>query len=84
MQIVPPFQSLMANLPAGREYHQSSISELPVISESTLASLRGPPESKEPAWVASDDSDSDDNADPVGAFPGTAKNYDVSGRNSVF
>jgi hypothetical protein len=75
----------MAGMPSGREYHKSTTFALPQLSGQTLASLRGPPEPKSTRYD-SDDSGSDgpDTEDPVGALPGTGKDYAESSGRVLF
>ncbi len=87
MQKIPSFQALLASMPSGRECQQPTTFSIPLLPESALAALRGPPEPKSSGWVDSDESGSNegDSTDPVGAFPGTAKNYSAGvGSSTIF
>ena len=85
VQTVPPHEPLLASLPSGREYHSPKPFQPPSLDDATLATIRAPPESKEDGFEEYND-DSEEEAesaqDPVGAFPGTGKQY--SGNPAYF
>ena len=83
MQIIPPSDTLLANMPSGREYHIPQEYTIPELSEEELSRMRAPPD---PAEFYKDDEDSasdDEQTDPVGAFPGTGSEYGAS-KNQYF
>jgi hypothetical protein len=78
MQIVPPFEPLLSNMPSGREYHQRQEYQRPMLEEDALSRMRAPPDPSEASKYRDrpQDSDSEDETeDPVGAFPGTRQDY---------
>jgi hypothetical protein len=75
MQIVPPFEPLLALLPSGREYHKPQEFVLPELDEDVLARMRAPPDPRDAADFV-DDSESDvEREEPPGTFPGTQRDY---------
>lgn len=80
MQVIPQFESLLSSLPTGREFHKPQEYIAPIIEEDVLGRMRAPPNySEAAAYRNEEDSQSDTEAqDPVGAFPGTANDYNGS------
>ncbi|KAL1305716.1 hypothetical protein AAFC00_007303 [Neodothiora populina] len=79
VQIVAPFEPLLAAMPSGREYHTLKTYTPPALDGHVLASMRAPPDPAQHAYTATE-ADSGDEADyppvePVGAFPGTGTEY---------
>ncbi|GAB7356191.1 hypothetical protein MBLNU459_g6777t1 [Dothideomycetes sp. NU459] len=79
VQAVPPWEPLLASMPSGREYHTPKTYSPPTLDRETLHLMRAPPDPDLRAFTGNE-VDSDDgvaaasNA-PVGAFPGTAREY---------
>lgn len=75
-QAIPPADPLVANMPSGREVHQTKPYMPPTLDEDTLASLRAPPErSLEGTMMSGDDSSSEEEgvkgeSSLPGALPG--------------
>lgn len=79
VQLVPPFEPLLATMPSGREFHTPQAYNPPVLDSEVLAQMRAPPEPDEKAFRG-EEADSGDElvygeSEPVGAFPGTAGDY---------
>ena len=81
IQIVPPSDPLLANLPSGRDVFNAAPYQPPRLDEDILSRMRAPPDPVERERGA-DDSDSEEESevqrDPVGAFPGTKDEYTQS------
>jgi hypothetical protein len=79
MQIVPPSEQLVADLPSGREYHKPQAFMPPVLDDDVLAKMRAPPDPQDVGasyGAGNDDSGSEDEREqPPGAFPGTQRDY---------
>lgn len=81
VQPVPPFESLLAAMPSGREYHTPKPYTPPTLDPDILARMRAPPAPHECAFTGTeaDSGDEDERGGvdeaPVGAFPGTAGEY---------
>jgi len=78
MHTIPPSQPLIADLPGGRDFHKPQSYISPALGEDVLTNLRAPPDPNELAAYREgfDDSASESEYnDPVGAFPGTSKDY---------
>lgn len=77
MQIIPQFEPLLSNLPSGREFHKAQDYAPPRLEEDVLMRMRAPPDySEAAAYKQTEDSNSDEeDSGPVGAFPGTANDY---------
>jgi hypothetical protein len=87
MQIIPPFESLLSNMPSGREYHQRQDYQKPMLEEDALARMRAPPDPVDSSRYRdpTQDSDSEDeDEDPVGAFPGTRNDYTPSSSSTYY
>ena len=87
VQLVPPLEPLIANMPSGREYHTPKKYEPPTLDETTIMTMRGPPDPSEldraRAGGEHSDDEGDNRGDPVGAFPGTKSEY-VSSSSSYY
>ncbi|KAH8586604.1 hypothetical protein B0O99DRAFT_60694 [Bisporella sp. PMI_857] len=84
-QIVPPFASLIGNMPSGREIHSLKPFIPPVLDSSVLESMRAPPDRADD--YGSDDASSDDEREsqaPVGTFPGTSGDYSRSSTSNYY
>ena len=78
MQIVPPFEPLLASMPSGREYHTPKPYQPPSLEASVIERMRAPPDPTElglNSIAADSGSDDDESSEPVGAFPGTEHEY---------
>jgi hypothetical protein len=77
MQLIPKFQDLLSKLPAKREFHGDVSYKPSLLTNETLVRMRAPPEySLASAYKDDEDSQSDlEPTDPVGAYPGTAQDY---------
>jgi hypothetical protein len=64
----------MATIPTGREIHSLKPFSPPVLENSDLDAMRGPPDRKDD-YGGDASSDEDIERDPVGAFPGTRDDY---------
>ncbi|KAK3690799.1 hypothetical protein LTR37_018973 [Vermiconidia calcicola] len=88
VQVVPPFEPLLANMPSGREYHSPQVYQPPTLDADTLAQLRAPPDPTEYAFRGDEeDSGGEDSYrknEPVGAFPGTGPEYSRSATASSY
>jgi hypothetical protein len=89
VQLVPPFEPLLASMPSGREYHTPQQYSPPVLDTETLMRMRAPPEPDEKAFGGEeDDSGGEDGlgqrSEPVGAFPGTAGDYGRSATSNSY
>lgn len=79
VQLVPPSDTLLANMPLGRDIHTPKPYISPSLDEDVLARMRAPPD-EDDLKARNDGSDSSDedgsgSKDPVGAFPGTKGEY---------
>lgn len=87
VQIVPPHEPLLANMPSGREYHSSQPYQPPSLDADVLVQMRAPPEPEEKAFrgVEADSGDEEAfDAPPVGAFPGTGGEYGRSATSNSY
>lgn len=77
IQVVPPSDPLLANLPSGRDVFDVEPYVTPKLEEDVLSRMRAPPDLIQ--HDGANDSDSNDESeariDPVGAFPGTKDGY---------
>lgn len=79
-QPVPPFQPLLAGMPSGREYHTPKQYKPPTLDDDVLASMRRQPDPSQNAFTGDEDDSGDEGriaGDPIGAFPGTARQYEA-------
>lgn len=87
VQLVPPHEPLLANMPSGREYHTPQPYQPPTLDADVLVQMRAPPEPEEEAFrgVEADSGDEEVfNAPPVGAFPGTGGEYGRSATSNSY
>lgn len=88
VQLVPPFEPLLAGMPSGREYHVPKAWDPPALSSDVLVRMRAPPTPGEKAFRGEeDDSGGEDGyarVEPVGAFPGTGNDYTRSTTSSTY
>lgn len=93
VQVVPPFEPLLAGMPSGRDYHKSVPDYVPPKLDSvTIRSLRAPLGPDDIAFRGNEiDSDGDENTyadnsanEPAGAFPGTGAEYRASTAQSYY
>ncbi|KAM3415333.1 hypothetical protein BST61_g8862 [Cercospora zeina] len=61
VQLVPPYEPLLAQMPSGREYHTPQPYQPPTLDTDVLAQMRAPPEPDEKAFRG-DEEDSGDEA----------------------
>lgn len=79
--MVPPFEPLLAAMPSGREYHTPKPYVPPTLDPAEVARMRAPPDPGQSAFTGDEDDSGDEGGprvDPVGAFPGTAQQYEPS------
>ena len=74
VQIVPDWKLLMAEMPSGMNIPVEEKWKMPVLSEEELAGMRAPPED-DGGVSSSEDEGSGREKVPVGAFPGTDRDY---------
>lgn len=82
VQAIPAFEPLLATMPSGREYHSPKPYIPPSLDPSILNTLRAPVDPSERAFLGAEDDSGDDGqvgGDPVGAFPGTSRQYGSAG-----
>jgi hypothetical protein len=90
VQIVPPFEPLLASMPSGREYHTPQPYNPPNLDPATLSQMRAPPDPDEAAFRGEEEDSGGEEAygaargDPVGAFPGTGNDYTRSGTSNSY
>ncbi|KAJ9603215.1 hypothetical protein H2200_012510 [Cladophialophora chaetospira] len=77
-QLIPEWKPLLATLPSGMNMPVQERWKPAVLEEDELASMRGPPDEDEPTAANSSDEEGVSKA-PVGAFPGTQKDYGGGG-----
>jgi len=68
-------------MPSGREYHTAKSYVPPTLDSGELARMRAPPDPSHNAFTGDEDDSGDEGGfrgDPVGAFPGTAQQYEPS------
>ncbi|KAF2209335.1 hypothetical protein CERZMDRAFT_47229 [Cercospora zeae-maydis SCOH1-5] len=80
VQLVPPYEPLLARMPSGREYHTPQPYQPPSLDPDVLAQMRAPPEPDEKAFRGDEEDSGNEGIygegnEPVGAFPGTAGDY---------
>lgn len=81
VQLIPPSEPLLANMPSGRDVHTPKPYVPPSLDEDILIRMRAPPDHEDELQKAGDASSSDEEGrskssqDPVGAFPGTREAY---------
>lgn len=73
-QQVPPFEPLLANLPLGRDVHQTKVYEPPALDADILERMRAPPDEDGASSLFENDSSGDEvpsksNNNLPGAFP---------------
>ncbi|KAK8213489.1 hypothetical protein M8818_002791 [Zalaria obscura] len=81
VQLVPPFEPLLASMPSGREYHTPKPFVAPSLEPDVLARMRAPPDPEDDGFRGNEEDSDDENtttpSDPVGAFPGTRQHYEA-------
>ena len=75
VQIVPEWKPLMLAIPSGMNMSVQEKWRMPVLGEEVVAGMRALPDD-EGVVDSSDDEDCGREGGPVGAFPGTKKDYD--------
>jgi hypothetical protein len=78
-QLVPEWKPLLATLPSGMNMPVAERWKPAVLEENELASMRAPLEEGEPAAGSSSEDEGGVSKEPVGAFPGTQRDYDGGG-----
>ncbi|PNS18576.1 pH-response regulator protein palC [Sphaceloma murrayae] len=80
VQAVPPFEPLLAQMPSGREYHTPTPYSPPTLPPEVLNSMRSPIDPSQGVYTGMEDDSGDEEAvaPPVGAFPGTERQYNAS------
>ena len=90
VQLVPPYEPLLASMPSGREYHSPQPYMPPTLDPGTLAQMRAPPDPNEAAFRGEEEDSGGEegyggrSGDPVGAFPGTGGDYARSGTSNSY
>ncbi|WPG98923.1 pH-response regulator protein palC [Acrodontium crateriforme] len=88
VQLVPPYEPLLASMPSGREYHTTQPYTPPSLDASALALMRAPPEPDERAFRGEeDDSGKEDQfqgRSAPGAFPGSGAEYGRSATSNSY
>ncbi|KAF1989735.1 pH-response regulator protein palC [Aulographum hederae CBS 113979] len=82
VQLIPPSEPLLANLPSGREYHNPKPYQPPMLAADVIVRMRAPPDPSDAAFRDNEDdsgAEDDGQIDPVGVFPGTKTDYAASG-----
>lgn len=79
VQLVPEWKPLLAMLPSGMNMPIEERWKPALLEEPELAAMRAPPEDDGIGDAASTDEDEGNPSDPVGAFPGTRREYGESG-----
>lgn len=78
---VPPYEPLLAGMPSGRDFHSPKAWVPPALDEGVLESMRVMPDSGRAAFRGTEEDSGDEDgriggpAEPVGAFPGTGREY---------
>ncbi|KAK4560693.1 hypothetical protein LTR86_005271 [Recurvomyces mirabilis] len=92
VQLVPPFEPLLASLPSGREYHSPQPFQPPVLGSDTLAQMRAPPDPGEAAFGGNEEDSGGEedygrrtaaSATP-GAFPNVGGDYARVGTSNSY
>lgn len=78
IQSIPPFESLLASMPSGREIHSSPTYVAQELETDVLERLRAPPDAENARALAKDDDSSEDEAQ-VDGLPGTFPSGVASG-----
>lgn len=96
IQIVPPWEPLLANMPSGREYHSQTAWRPMEMDQDALVRMRAPPEPEERAFRGVEADSGDDEEEhggkgensnksaAIGAFPGTGGEYSRSGTSTSY
>ncbi|KAK5130908.1 hypothetical protein LTR08_001571 [Meristemomyces frigidus] len=90
VQLVPPYEPLLASMPSGREYHSPQPYIPPKLDAGTLAQMRAPPDPDEAAFRGDEEDSGGEegygtrSAEPVGAFPGTGREYARTGTSNSY
>jgi hypothetical protein len=76
-QAIPPVGPLLARMPSGREIHSLKPYQPPLLEREVLEGMRAPPTRPDDFGndLSSDDEGKADAPMPVGAFPGTNREY---------
>ncbi|ETI20169.1 hypothetical protein G647_08203 [Cladophialophora carrionii CBS 160.54] len=74
-QLVPEWKPLLATLPSGMNMPIDERWKPALVEEDELASMRAPPDEDDLAAANSSDDEADMAKEPVGAFPGTQRDY---------
>lgn len=74
VQVVPPFEPLIASMPSGREYNTPQVYVPPMLDSETLMKMRAPPDLDEAAFQGDEDDSGDERSygnrvEPPGGFP---------------
>lgn len=84
VQVVPPFEPLLASMPSGRDYPKPEAYVPPTLEGSVLGRLRRPVDEGQRAWRGEEEDSGDERfgidglgsgGGPVGAFPGSEGEY---------
>ncbi|TKA77172.1 hypothetical protein B0A55_04461 [Friedmanniomyces simplex] len=89
VQLVPPYEPLLASMPTGREYHSPQPYQPPLLDAQTLALMRAPPDPEERVFRGDEEDSGGEEyggrtSEPVGAFPGTSQDYSRSGTGNSY
>jgi len=82
-QAIPPAGSLLAQMPSGREIHNIKPFQPPLLESAALDAMRAPPDRSDDVGndLSSDDEGTLVGSNPVGAFPGTGREYGTATPN---
>ncbi|KAF2836447.1 hypothetical protein M501DRAFT_240161 [Patellaria atrata CBS 101060] len=80
---IPPIAPLLSRMPTGREYHQNPpIFHPPSLDADIITRMRAPPDPSGETFKSQEadsaDEDEEGRGTPIGAFPGTSREYDNS------
>jgi hypothetical protein len=82
VQLIPPSEPQLAEMPSGREYHTPKMYIAPALDEDVMARMRAPPDPGDAAFKIDEEDSGDESqnrSSPVGAFPGTKGEYSAGG-----
>lgn len=84
VQLVPEWKPLLAMLPSGMNMPIDEKWKPALLEEDELAGMRAPPDDDELVAGASSDDEDGDSKEPVGAFPGTQREYGGGGSGTSY
>lgn len=89
VQVVPPFEPLLASMPSGRDYPKPEPYKPPILDQGTLGRLRAPIQPSQQVFRGEEEDSGDEagygrGGQPVGAFPGSEAEYGRSGTSNSY